>query len=145
MCCCQGGRCVNVPTTSSQGTARTTSSDAAASSVVTAVTPEPNVCTVSPKVLGPRLLLIFIVWPTCSAWRAKAWATRPAPMMPMSMVMSFLLCTCSYNDPGLPWSRNVLDGFVDVLHMGVAAPLCHLALWATTLLHRQKRATLSHI
>jgi hypothetical protein len=29
----------------------------------------------------------------------------------MSMVMSFLLFTCSYNDLGLPWSRNVLDGF----------------------------------
>jgi hypothetical protein len=44
------------------------------------------------------------------------------------MVMSFLLFTSSYNDSGLPWSRNVLDGFVDVLHMGVAAPLCHLVL-----------------
>jgi hypothetical protein len=43
----------------------------------------------------------------------------------MSMVMSFLLFTCSDNDPGLPWSRHVLDGFVEVLHMGVAAPLCH--------------------
>jgi len=47
--------------------------------------------------------------------------------------MSFLLFTCSYNDPGLPRSRNVRDGFVEVLHMGFAkAPLCNWALWATS-------------
>ena len=103
-------------------------------------------CTVSPHVLGPRLLLILMVWPTFSAWRAKAWATLPAPMMPISMVISFLLGTCSYNDPGLPWSRNVLDGFLEVLHMSVAkAPLCNLALWATTPIHRQKGSSLSDI
>jgi hypothetical protein len=39
----------------------------------------------------------------------------------------------------------VLDGFVEVLHMGVAAPLCHLALWATTPIHRQKGTRLSDI
>src|SRR5882762_187801 len=141
MCCCQGGRGVNTPTTSSQGTARTTISDAAASAVVTAVTPAP---TVSPKVLGPRLLLIFIVWPTFSAWRAKAWATRPAPMMPMSMVMSFLLYTCSYNDPGFPWSRNVRDGFVEDLPMGSQKYPCateHCGQLQP--IHRQKGASLS--
>ena len=125
MCCCQGGSGVNAPTTSSQGTARITRSDAAASAVVTAVTPAPKVCTVSPQVRGPRLLLMLIVWPTCRAWRAKAWATRPAPRMPMSMVLSFLLCTCAYHDLGLPWSRTRRDGCVDVLPIGVAAPLGH--------------------
>jgi hypothetical protein len=43
----------------------------------------------------------------------------------MSMVLSFLLCTCAYHDLGLPWSRTMRDGCVDVLPIGVAAPLGH--------------------
>jgi hypothetical protein len=54
--------------------------------------------------------------------------------MPISMVISFLLRTCSYNEPGLPWPRNVLDGF----KVDLASHICH-GKWVCAILDEGRR------
>src|SRR5713226_629289 len=76
----------NLPSTAStlgHGTARTTTGALAASAIVTALALLPSFDTIWFRLLGPRLLLRSTSCPALRRWTAKAWATSPAPRVPI--------------------------------------------------------------